>query len=180
MDEFLNKTLKKYAVEIENNTDFPDKEKYQKITKKYHDDNFWFLLGGPLQTMLTGGIGFILLLVYRKRFITSEKIHFGGWTLIFISLFWLRQFANLFVGLLTYILKGQTSQRKDEARLANYLDLNIWTIEIITGIIALEILLIVLTWLPKKMVLTFMLSGIVGGILGYYLWLIKFGKYIMP
>jgi hypothetical protein len=81
---------------------------------------------------------------------------------------------------LTYILKGQTTQCNDEARLANYLDLNIWTIEIITGIIALGILLIVLTWLPKKMVLTFMLSGIVGGILGYYLWLIKFGKYIMP
>ncbi|MBP7511178.1 MAG: hypothetical protein KA981_04575 [Bacteroidia bacterium] len=130
--------------------------------------------------MLTGSIGFILLLVYRKRFTTSEKIHFWGWTLIFISLFWLRQFANLFVGLLTYILKGQTSQSNDEARLANYLDLNIWTIEIITGIIALGILSKVLTWLPKKTVLTFLLSGIVGGILGYYLWLIKFGKYIMP
>lgn len=34
MDEFLNKTIKKYAEEIENITDFPDKEKYQKITKK--------------------------------------------------------------------------------------------------------------------------------------------------
>ncbi len=180
LNEYLKTTHEKYSNEIKNDIDFPGKEKYNKAIQKYQSDIFWIILGGPLETILTGSIGFILLLVFRKRFITSERVHFIGWTLVFISLFWLRQVANLFMAVIYLLIEGQTSPSGDEMRLAKHLDLNIWTIQIITGLIGLGILAIVLRFLPKTVVMTFLISGLIGGLLGYYLWLIKFGQYIMP
>lgn len=180
LNEYLKVTYEKYSNEIKSNTDFPGKEKYHKAVQKYRSDNFWIILGGPLETILTGSIGFILLLVFRKRFIKSDQVHFIGWTLIFISLFWLRQVANLFMAIMSFLLQGQPSQRGDEMRLAKHLDINIWTIQIATGLLGLGVLAIVLRFLPKNVILTFIISGLTGGILGYYLWLIKFGQYIMP
>lgn len=180
LNEYLKDTYKKYSNEIKSDTDFLGKEKYQKAVQKYRSDNFWIILGGPLETILTGSIGFILLLLFRKRFITSDQVHFIGWTLVFLSLFWLRQVANLFMTVMSLLLKGQPSQRGDEMRLANHLDINIWTIQIATGLLGLGILSKVLRFLPKTVIVTFLISGLIGGILGYYLWLIKFGQYIMP
>jgi FtsH-binding integral membrane protein len=180
LNEYLKDTYEKYSNEIKSDIDFPEKEKYQKVIQKYQSDNFWIVLGGPLETILTGSIGFMLFLVFRKRFITSDNVHFIGWTLMFISLFWLRQVANLFMAVMSLLLKGEPSQRGDEMRLANHLDINIWTIQLVTGLLGLSILAIVLRFLPKTLIMTFLISGLIGGILGYYLWLIKFGQYIMP
>jgi hypothetical protein len=179
-NEYLRDTYEKYSNEIKNNTDFPGKARYLKTVQKYSSDNFWIILGGPLQTIMTGSIGFLLLFVFRKRYIASDKVHLIGWTLIFISLFWLRQVANLCMAVMTFLIKGQPSLRGDEMRLAQHLDINIWSIQIITGLVGIGILVIVLRLLPKTSVLTFLLSGLAGGLLGYYLWLIKFGQYIMP
>jgi hypothetical protein len=112
--------------------------------------------------------------------IKSNNITFAGWSLIFISLFWLRQVANLFMALLTYVNKGKVSPSGDEMELALYLNINIWTIQVGTGLIGLIVLFLILRLLPKTTVLTFLASGLLGGSLGYYLWLIKFGPAIMP
>jgi FtsH-binding integral membrane protein len=180
LDEYFKEVYKKYPNEIKNNLDFPEKEKYRRTFEKYQSDNFWILLGGPLQTTLTGSLGLIFLLVYRHKFIKLDQITPIGWTLIFISLFWLRQVANLFMAILTFISKGKPSYRGDEIRLALHLDINIWTIQVVTGLIGLTVLFIILRLLPKTIILTFLVSGMIGGTLGYYLWLIKFGQYIMP
>ncbi len=180
LNEYLKDTYEKYSTEIKTNKAFPGKEKYQIEVQKYRSDTFWIILGGPLETILTGSIGFILLLVFRKRYITLDQVHFIVWTLIFISLFWLRQVANLFMAVMSLLLKGQASQRGDEMRLANHLEINIWTIQIVTGLIGIGILAMILRILPKTVIITFLISGLVGGVLGYYLWLIKFGQYIMP
>jgi len=180
LNEYLKDTYEKYSNEIKSDTDFPGKEKYHKAVQKYRLDSFWIILGGPLETILTGYIGFMLLLVFRKRYIKSDQVHFNGWALIFMSLFWLRQVANLFMAVMSLLLKGQPSQRGDEMRLANHLGINIWIIQIVTGLLGIGILVFVLRFLPKTVILTFLISGLIGGILGYYLWLIKFGQYIMP
>jgi len=180
LNGYFQDTYEKYSNEIKRDIAFPEKEKYQKAVQKYQSDSFWIILGGPLETMLTGSIGFILFLVYRKRFITSNHVHFIGWSLVFMSLFWLRQVLNLFMVVMSLLLTGQHSLRSDEMRLANHLHLNIWTIQWITGLIGLSIFAIVLRFLPKTVIMTFLISGITGGIFGYWLWFIKFGQYIMP
>lgn len=177
---FLNEIYKKYPNEIRNDLDFPDKDKYITIINKEKSDHFWILLGGPLQTTITGSIGLLLFLIFRKRIIDENKVQIVGWITIFMSLFWLRQPANLFIGVMKFISKGKPSQSGDEIRLANYLGLNIWSIEIITGLIGVLVLAIIIRLLPKNVVLTFLLSGLSGGILGYYLWIIKYGTFILP
>jgi hypothetical protein len=77
-NEYVKDTYGKYSNEIKNDLAFLEKDKYEKAVQKYHSDTFWIILGGPLETILTGSIGFMLLLIYRKRFITSEQVHFLG------------------------------------------------------------------------------------------------------
>ena len=81
---------------------------------------------------------------------------------------------------MSLLLKGQPSLRGDEMRLARHLHINIWTLQLATGLIGLSIFTIVLRFLPKTVIMTFLISGLIGGVLGYYLWLIKFGQCIMP
>src|ERR1044071_4279808 len=42
-------------------------------------DYFWFTLGGPAQTILTGLTGLILLLVYRRSFSGATHFSFKQW-----------------------------------------------------------------------------------------------------
>ncbi|KQT17969.1 hypothetical protein ASG31_04325 [Chryseobacterium sp. Leaf404] len=177
---YLNSIYQKYAYEIKNNLNFPEKEEFDIKRKEFRNDRIKILAGGPLQTMITGTFGFVLLLIYRKKLFSFNKTTFTGWILVFCSLFWLRQSANSFGWTLNYIFTGEKSMRGDELRLARFLDLNIWTIHSITGIIGLIVLFTVLRLLPKNQVLTFLCAGLLGGCLGFYLWLIKFGQYILP
>ncbi len=180
IQDYLRSTYNLYSNEIENGIDFPEKNKYEKAVNKLKTDNFWIILSGPMQTMLTGTIGFILLLTYRDKFINANNISILGWGLIFTTLFWLRQLTNLFMAIVGLLKNGEPSLNGDEMRLAWYLNINIWTIQILTGLISICILIFVLKIIPKTKLLTFLLSGLIGGISGYYVWLIKFGKIIMP
>jgi len=178
--EYLIKTERKYTNEIRKQENFPGKEEYDKIRLDLRKKNILILLGGPLQTMITGTIGLIFLIIYRKKVFSSNKTSFAGWLLVFCSLFWLRQSANSVLWTLAYLFTGEKSMRGDEMRLTRYFNMNIWTIHGITAIIGFIVLFIVIRMLPKNQVLTFLAAGSVGGISGYYLWLIQFGKYILP
>lgn len=150
------------------------------LRERHFRNHFFITLGGPIQTILTGTIGFVLLLVYRRRLFNKTQVKPMGWVLIFLSLFWLRQLANLAVGVAFLLLRGKTSGRDDESVISYLFGLPQWTILIVTGVFSAGVLLYILHVLPQRLRLTFMLSGLVGGVLGYYLWLEKFGKVIMP
>ncbi|ESU18639.1 hypothetical protein FCR2A7T_27450 [Flavobacterium cauense R2A-7] len=144
------------------------------------NDYFWVTLGGPLQTIITGTIGFIFLYVNKKSFEKSDKLNFKQWLIIFVSLFWLRQLANLFMGLIGFLKRGHISTRSDESKLDLFLNLKTGTTLSLTAFLAAIILSIILyKFIPRKQLFTFLISGIVGGISGYYLWLIAFGKILM-
>ncbi len=178
---FIDYTLKKYRNEITEIKPFPNRELFITTMKRYSSDIIWITLGGPLQTMITGTLAFILLLILKGKLISENNVKFRGWLLIFLSLSWLRQVANLFVGLLFYFNRGYISYRGDEVRLSIYSGINIWSIDIITAIIGVIILLIItFKIIPRRLILTFLSAGLLGGIAGYYLWIIKFGKYILP
>lgn len=178
---FIDSTYSKYYDQIKNNKDFPDKEKFFRIQTKFSLDSFWILLGGPLQTMLTGTFGLIFLITYKRRLNNVYQLSKTGWLLVFTSLFWLRQTTNLFTGFCFLIMTGKTSYRGDEIRLAFHLGIPLWTIEIVTGIIGAIILLyVILKIIPEKQRLTFILSGLFGGVTGYILWLKALGPILMP
>jgi hypothetical protein len=144
------------------------------------EQSFYVLLGGPLQTMLTGTLGLVLLFLFRKSFQSANNLSFGQWTIIFVSLFWLRQPANFFAWVSKYIFKENFSSGCDEILLARYLQLPEWLILTLTAAIGVIVLAaVIFKFIPLKYRLTFILSGFTGGIIGYVVWLILLGEYIM-
>ncbi|ESU20486.1 hypothetical protein FEDK69T_30110 [Flavobacterium enshiense DK69] len=154
---------------------------YSNSKEFVENDSFWITLGGPLETIITGTIGFTFLIVNRKSFEKSDRLNLNQWVIIFISLFWLRQLANLFMGLTGLLKRGHFSTRSDESKLDYFFNLKTGTTLSLTAILAAIILaIIVYKFIPRKQLFTFLISGIVGGISGYYLWLVAFGKIILP
>jgi hypothetical protein len=142
---------------------------------------FLFTLGGPIQTILTGTLGLALLFLFRKTFNQTEKLSVLQWTLIFISLFWLRQVANMFTWILFYFINGKFGMRGDEIKIARYLELPKWSVLLTTAVIGAFVLWkVIFIFIPEKVRFTFILSGLAGGICGYIFWLKIFGKILMP
>ena len=176
----IDQIYAKYSNEIPKG-DYPEKQQYEIIVSKMIHDSFIVTIGGPLQTMLTGTIGLIILFIQRKKFFTSVKLDMNQWVIIFVTLFWLRQSFNFAHGIVKYILVGKFPYSNDEARLANHLHINELSITTSTALIGAVILyIIVFKYIPISQRLTFIVSGLIGGLLGFYIWLILLGPIVMP
>ena len=152
---------------------------YNKASGSNMKDSLLILSGGPLQTMLTGTIGLILLFLWRKKFNLDQNLLWGQWTLIFITLFWLRQSANMVMAI-PELLTGKLL-RGDEFRIAYHLKWPLYSISVVAGLIGLLVLtIVILRFIPQKQRVTFMLAGLAGGIIGFWLWLIELGPILMP
>ena len=166
---------------IEAGQDFDQKETYEKGVKKLQIESILISLGGPLQTMLTGMIGLFWLLYGRSRG-NAKEFRSKDWLAIFLSLFWLRQVANVTMSVIEGLIQPELGFfGGDELALSQ--DLGLWegTISIITGILGL----LVSTWVifkavPKVHRLTFILAGLLGGVLGFIFWIILIGPIILP
>jgi len=142
---------------------------------------FHVTLGGVLQTLITSVIGLILLFVFRKSFTGKTELSLNQWIIIFISLFWLRQPANLFMGAGEYLLTGKFPPGFDEIKISRYLDLPNGFILVLTAILGLIILSVVIfRFIPSRLRNTFILAGLIGGISGYFLWMKVVGRIILP
>jgi len=178
---FIDSTYSKYYNQIESDVDFPGKKRFIQTQKEYTKDRFWITLGGPLQTMLTGTIGLVLLIQQKRKIARTNVVNRYQWFTIFLTLFWLRQLANFLVGLLIYFLHGNFPERGDEFKLAYYSILPTESIGLMTAIIALLItLFITFKIIPSDKRLTFITAGLIGGIVGYNFWLLWFGPLVMP
>lgn len=143
-------------------------------------DRFICILGGPVQTMLTGTFGLIFLFFYQKSN-HSSILNKKQWILIFLSLFWLRQTANLMTWIVGYLFTGKYSVRGDEIKLARYLELRDWSIILPTALLGFIVAVIVIfKFIPMQQRFTFMVAGLIGGISGFIIWLELLGKIIMP
>jgi hypothetical protein len=170
-----------YEQEIKEYKDFPKKAEYDKLIGGIKHNSFIITASGPLQSMLTGTIGLIVLIFYGKKFKDNNSIKFIGWLFIFLSLFWLRQSANFIVGFTKFIFNGHKWGHSDEIKLARYLHLPPYSMSLFTAIIGIVILAwLSIVYIPKKDLKPFILGGLIGGILGYLLWLNWLGEYILP
>jgi hypothetical protein len=77
------------------------------------EQDFLFILGGPLQTMLTGTAGLVLM-SGQKQQLSGDRPGLAQWLVILIALFWLRQSAN-FIGF--FILYRVITYLPDKLRL---------------------------------------------------------------
>lgn len=144
-------------------------------------DRFLLTLGGPLQTIFTGVLGLFLLYINRKRIKSLEKLKTIHWIYVLLSLFWLRQTANFVMWIRTYFIRGRFSKSMDEIKLARNLEMHEWSIIFPTAVLGFLITVyVIFRYIPLHQRFTFVLSGLIGGASGYYLWLESLGKIIMP
>lgn len=137
--------------------------------------------GGPLQTMLTGTLGFLLLWRFRRSFTPGKPLAFWQWLLIFLSLFWLRQPANLVVGIAIWLFTGQMPDNDDETYLSDYYHLPASAMLVFTAFIgALVLALVIFRFVPRGQRILFMVAGMLGGVTGFTLWFYYLGPVIMP
>jgi len=170
-----------YKFEIEHDQNFSKKAEYESGVNKLNSDGLLISIGGPLQTIITGMIGF-LILMWRRKSIYKSGLNFSDWLAVFLTLFWLREIFNLITSIGGEIISPNgTWFGGDELYISQSLNLWSGTISIILGIIGLTIITyITFKLLPKKIRLIFITSGFIGGIFGFILWVNIIGPKILP
>lgn len=161
-------------------------EEYQNtLEERYWNEKsnkaLYVTIGGPLQTILTGIIGLFILFLRRKS-IQTKGLKIIDWLAVFLGLFWLREIFNLANSFGSELISPDERWfGGDEYYISE--DLNLWsgTIPIILGIMGLLIsVYIVFKIVPKNLRLTFILSGLIGGISGFIIWMKIIGPMILP
>lgn len=138
-------------------------------------------IGGPLQTILTGCLGLVLLRRSTTKRPIDDMPSIEQWVYIFLSLFWLRQMASFVVVAVQFFMLDHVSVSGDEAQIALSLGLPTQLINVLSGCIGAVVLWFILfRVLPSSIRLQFMAAGLVGGGLGYYLWLERIGPILLP
>lgn len=139
------------------------------------------MLGGPLQTMGTGLIGFILVYYDQRKSKNRYPLQFKQWVYVFLALFWLRQSANGLLWMAGKFYGKNIQKNADEVLLAQHFGLPDWGILVPAALTGLFIsLYVIFRYIPFKQRTTFILAGLCGGILGYYLWMEVIGSSILP
>jgi hypothetical protein len=179
--EKREKIYSEYKNEIEGNTDFEKKEEYRRLTKKLISNGFWITLGGPIQTIFTGLIGLIVLILRKNRY-KEFGLKWIDWLAVFLSLFWLREVFNLAMSIAFELISPDGSFFSgDEVYISRGLGLWEGTIPLLLG--ALGILVsayVIFRIIPQQIRLTFFVSGLLGGGLGFVLWVDILGPILLP
>ncbi len=177
--------LKENFEAIKNDEYFKGKEEYllldKLLDKKYppYKNDHYIIWGGPIQTILTSFLG-LFILYYRK---SKKKVSFQilDWIGIFLSLFILREVFNFVMAMFSFFVHSNFNFHGDEFRLSRYYGCNEWVIPFFTVLLGIWIsLYIIFKVIPKKHRFTFILSGLIGGILGFLIWFGVIGKYFLP
>lgn len=142
---------------------------------------FLTIAGGPLQTFLTGAIGFLLLYWNRKAIKLATALTRSQWVMVYLALFWLRFSFNVLQSIPRWIERGKLRGHSDEIRMTIYLEWPSWLISVsLAAVGVLGLALVLFYFVPVKQRFTFMLAGIIGGVFGFYFWLHGIGPILMP
>lgn len=181
LNEEIDSIYQRNEEALDNGLDFEDKEEYLAAHKRRIKNILVISLGGPLQTILTGLLG-LLIILWRRKFIKNQRLKVFDWLAVFLSLFWLREVFNLVISIGSELLSPDGKYfGGDERKISSLLGIWPGSLSVILGLIGLAISLYIVFWVvPKKMQLTFILSGIIGGTLGFYSWMYCIGPILIP
>ena len=181
IDEF-NAIWDTYEREIKNGEPYPKEERRQELLLEMQRKRNWITAGGPLQTIITGTVGFILL-YRRKESIATAGMKILDWFYMFLTFFWLRELANPITGLISSFMEGEIRlfEGGDEFRLAQSLGCWKGSFSLPLAVIAFGIFsFVVFRIIPKNLRSTLLAAGLIGGIFGYFFWLEWVGPILIP
>ena len=135
------------------------------LIQEYNQEQVLITFGGPIQTITTGTIGFLLLWFNRKKI--KRTLTAMQWFFVFLAFFWSRQIFNFLLGLF-YYLRSVRLAFSDEDFIRRHYKWNPWIIDIIGSSMAAVLLAIVVFMLiPKQQRLTFLCAGFIGSAVGF-------------
>ena len=181
LNDKLIQIYKKYGTEIKNNIDFEKRTEYETRIERLKSNRLLITIGGPLQTIFTGIIGLIILL-WRRKQIHQNGLKIIDWLAVFLSLFWLREVFNVSMSISREIISPNgTWFGGDEKIISQGFELWPGTFPILLGLLGLLIsIFVIFKIIPNKIRLTFILSGFIGGIIGFILWMNIIGPKLIP
>lgn len=139
---FKKRIVKIYTenkTEIATGTSFQNKAEYEKGVEKLTNDILLVRIGGPLQTIITGVIGLLIIYLRRKK-IKEFGLKLMDWLALFLSLFWLREVFNLIMSITSEFINPNGSYFGGDEKLVSEL-LNVWsgTVSLVLGVIGFVI-----------------------------------------
>lgn len=145
----------------------------------YEHRRILFTFGGPIQTILTGVAGIVLLLfIRRKEAVDAYDVkHLFALTL---SFFISRNVFNEVLFWAKYFTAKELPYRCDECKLLNYYNVNPIVGHLTILFVASAILYWITFVLLKKHRIQFILWGGLGSLTGGLLWLYVIGEHVMP
>lgn len=172
LNDKLIQIYNKYETEIKNNLNFEKRTEYETGIETLKSNGLLITICGPLQTIFTGIIGLIIL-IWRRKQIHQNGLKIIDWLAVFLSLFWLREFFNLAMSIGHEIISPNgTWFGGDEKNISQGFEIWSGTFPIILGLLGLLIsIFVIFKIIPNKIRLTFILSGFIGGIIGFILWM---------
>lgn len=177
-DAELSALLAAHRDEIRSIPDSPIAQRYIALAERARIERLWFILGGPISTMLIGTSGLVGLMLMRRRHGYQSSLTPAGWTLTILALFWSRE---LFI-LAQHItgLAMHKPGRSDETTIAHILGLPHSSVTIVLGVLGLSACLIATLWHPRERRVPFVLGGVTGCALGFILWFYWLGPWLLP
>jgi hypothetical protein len=180
-DVELDKIYGLYQEDINAKKNFPARKRYDELIQIERKKSLIFIAAGPLQTIFTGTIGFILLLMYRNKYFSSITLRWIQWLLIFLSLFWLREVFNTIMAIAKLVFTNEKEFYGDEFFLSDYLSIPSFGVPIITAITGFIICsIVVFKFVPPLQRKIFIAAGFLGGVIGFILWMYVLGPKLLP
>ncbi|MBT8244846.1 MAG: hypothetical protein HKP48_00545 [Winogradskyella sp.] len=173
-----NKNLEyeEFSQNVKDEVEVLNKNLDKKYSKQVNNSGLYVTIGGPAQTILTSIIGFIILL-YRRRKRYDFKLL--DWIAVFLALFILREVFNFCNAVFSFLFFNQINFSGDEFGISSTLGFNQWllpSVMLITGLILS--LYVIFRLIPIKYRFSFIISGFIGGLLGYFIWFGFLGEWV--
>ncbi|MBL4770377.1 MAG: hypothetical protein JKY61_04405 [Planctomycetes bacterium] len=139
--------------------------------------SFWISVGGPLMNMGLGVIGLVWLAKLAKR--GPIELRGQGLAAVLLALFWSRQVFNLAL-LGRQLLSESDGPMSDEIKIALYLDWPIYSVSILTALVAAMAVIRTILHVKRTQRLALVVSGALGSLTGFALWYMGIGPLILP
>jgi hypothetical protein len=154
------------------------KQSYKSAVRNYILEGKAITLSGPLQTLLTGLIGCLILLIRRKSQLNGIFTSVD-WLAVFLTLFLSRFAANATHHFIAGFLGFKSSG--DEDKLASLHQVNPNVLYAVLWISSVSILsYLTFKIIPKDKLKPFLIGGALGCSIGWVLWMYLLGPFLLP
>jgi hypothetical protein len=144
------------------------------------EQEFWFIVGGPVSTWLVAAVGIgIILWKYRPMHSEQKPMGLGQAAAVIASTFSLRFVFNAGMYFFSHTLLLKPSGA-DEVKIAQYLGISPDLMMYGSALIGVLVVLTALYYIPRPQCYIVLMSGFLGGVLGYLFWYNWLGPLVLP